>query len=180
MKPHYLLLSFLLIFSSCQPKENESAWLSPTDPPTQGFSQSFENSFDSYIQKAVSDTVIPGGTFLIARNGHIVYEKSFGEIAGRPFKNDDLYRLASMTKAVTSVAMMQLVEQGKVNLDAPVYEYIPAFKNQIVLDEFNPADSSYTTVPVEKPVTIRNLMTHTSGIVYGSFNPENLLLFMRN
>lgn len=175
MRPHYLLLSLLLIFGSCQPRENESAWLSPTDPPAQGFNESFENNLGSYIQKALTDTVIPGGTFLIARNGHVVYEKSFGEIGGRPFKNDDLYRLASMTKAVTSVAIMQLVEQGKVNLDAPVYDYIPAFKDQVVLDEFNPADSSHTTVPVEKPVTVRNLMTHTSGIVYGSFNPGKLM-----
>lgn len=169
------LVLFIALFS-CQPeKETKQEWLSQVVPTEVGFSANFEEAMDTYITAAINDTTIPGGTFLVAREGQIVYEKSHGEIAGRAYENNDLYRLASMTKAVTSVAIMQLVEQGKVNLDAPVYEYIPAFKDQVVLDEFNPADSSYTTVPVEKPVTVRNLMTHTSGIVYGSFNPGKLM-----
>ena len=176
MKTKILGLLLLLFVWSCQPeKASQEEWLSQVPAPEVGFNAGFESQLDNYIQSAINDTVLPGGTFLVARNGRIAYEKSFGEIAGRPFKNDNLYRLASMTKAVTSVAIMQLVEQGKVNLDAPVYEYIPAFKDQVVLDEFNPADSSYTTIPVEKPVTVRNLMTHTSGIVYGSFNPGKLM-----
>lgn len=176
MKSKLLGLVLFIVLLSCQPeKENQKDWLSQVEPTEVGFSANFANALDGYIQAAVNDTTIPGGTFLVARKGHIVYEKSHGEIAGRDYKNDDIYRLASMTKAVTSVAIMQLVEQGKVNLDAPIYEYIPAFENQVVLDEFDPADSSFTTVPVEKPVTVRNLMTHTSGIVYGSFNPGKLM-----
>ena len=75
-----------------------------------------------------------------------------------------------MTKAVTSVAIMQLYEQGKLGLDDPVQNYIPAFKNSKVLDQFNEKDSSYTTVPAKSPITIRQLLTHTSGIVYGAFS----------
>ena len=174
LKLFSLLLALLII--SCQPKPTETqAWLSSAEPTSVGFSSDFEAKLDAHIQSAINDTLLPGGTFLVAKDGHIIYEKSFGSLGGNTFRNNSIYRIASMTKAVTSVAMMQLVEDGKVDLDAPVYEYIPAFENQVVLDTFNPADSSYTTVPVEKPVTVRNLMTHTSGIVYGSFNPGKLM-----
>jgi len=126
----------------------------------------------------MADQKVPGGSFLIAKEGKIIYHKQFGYRTSKqetPYAPGDIYRLASMTKAVTCVAVMQLWEQNKIGLDDPVYQYIPAFKDQVVLDTFDPADSSYTTVPVEKPVTIRNLLTHTSGIVYGSFNPGKLM-----
>ncbi|MBO6496350.1 MAG: beta-lactamase family protein [Roseivirga sp.] len=177
MKLNLLSILLLLLIVSCQPSKESSEvnWLSNASPSEQGFSSTFETELDNYIQTAINDTIIPGGTFLIARNGRIVYHKSYGEIAGTSIKNEGIYRIASMTKAITSVSIMQLVEQGKINLDDPVYEYIPAFKNQVVLDQFNPSDSTYTTLPVDKPVTIRNLMTHTSGIVYGSFNPGKIM-----
>ncbi|GHE61175.1 serine hydrolase [Roseivirga thermotolerans] len=168
---------FLYALASCQQTtEQQPNILSTSTPVKQGFSSSFEGQLDQHIQKAIDADIIPGGTFLLARNGGIVYHKSFGESGpNQPYANESIYRIASMTKAMTSVAMMQLVEAGKVNLDDPVYEYIPSFSNQVVLDEFNPADSSYTTVSVDRPVTIRHLMTHTSGIVYGSFNPGKLM-----
>ena len=90
------------------------------------------------------------------------------------YQKDDIFRLASMTKAVTTVSIMQLFEQGKLGLDDPIFYYIPAFAKTQVLDTFNPADSSYTTVPVERPITIRHLLTHSSGISYGLFNPGKI------
>jgi CubicO group peptidase (beta-lactamase class C family) len=80
-----------------------------------------------------------------------------------------------MTKAITTVAIMQLYEQGKLGLDDQVQNYIPAFKKTQVLDTFNEKDSSYTTVPVKSPITIRQLLTHTSGIAYGDFNPGKVM-----
>jgi CubicO group peptidase (beta-lactamase class C family) len=80
-----------------------------------------------------------------------------------------------MTKAVTTVGILQLLERGNLRLDDPIYYYLPAFKESVVLQDFNEADSSYTTVPTERPITIRHLLTHTSGITYGSFNPGKIM-----
>ncbi|MDB4448023.1 beta-lactamase family protein [Roseivirga sp.] len=143
-----------------------------------GMSDATLEQVDNHILKYMEDNKLPGGSFLIAKQGKIIYQKSFGYRDSKKKKaygEGDIWRLASMTKAVTSVAIMQLYEQGILDLDDPVHKYIPAFKNQVVLDTFNPADSTFTTVPVQKDVTIRNLLTHTSGIVYGSFNPGKLM-----
>ena len=132
---------------------------------------------DSHIQEYVDNGAMPGGVFLIARQGQIVYNKNFGHKdleKTDAYQKDDIFRLASMTKALTTVSIMQLFEQGKLGLDDPIFYYIPAFAQSKVLDTFNPADSSYTTVPVEKPISIRHLLTHTSGISYGVFNPGKI------
>ena len=132
---------------------------------------------DSHIQEYVDNGTMPGGVFLIARQGQIVYNKNFGYKdleKTDAYKKDDIFRLASMTKALTTVSIMQLFEQGKLGLDDPIFYYIPAFAQSKVLDTFNPVDSSYTTVPVKTPITIRHLLTHTSGISYGVFNPGKI------
>lgn len=169
------ILLFIAFLSSCEKKQ----LLQPTsNPASVGVATEKLAEIDKYILDAISEKRIPGGTFLLAKNGKIVYDKSFGlsnSSINKAYTNDDIYRLASMTKAVTSVSIMQLYEQGKIDLDEPVYNYIPSFKDQVVLDTFEPSDSTFTTVPVEKAITIRNLLTHTSGIVYGSFNPGKLM-----
>lgn len=175
MKKLALLLLLCVSIYSC----NENTALKTNlKPENVGVSADKLSEIDDLIMKAIDEKRLPGGTFLLAKNGQIVYNKSFGYRTSKKekaYQNDDIYRIASMTKAITSVGIMQLYEQGKIDLDDPVYKYIPSFKDQVVLDTFEPSDSSFTTVPVEKPVTIRNLLTHTSGIVYGSFNPGKLM-----
>jgi len=152
--------------------------LTKVAPEKVGMSSEFFNILDGHIEQYVADGSMPGGEFLIARKGQIVYHKSFGyqDIdKTKQYQNGDIYRLASMTKAVTTVSIMQLFEQGKLGLDDPIFYYIPAFKDSQVLDTFNEADSTFTTVPAKKPITIRNLLTHTSGITYGIFNPGKLM-----
>ena len=132
---------------------------------------------DEHIQKFVDEGHVPGGVFLIARKGEIVYHKNFGYqtlAKKKPYQKDNIFRLASMTKAFTTVSIMQLFERGKLGLDDPIHYYIPAFAKSTILDEFNKADSSFTTTPASKPITIRHLLTHTSGITYGSFNPGKI------
>jgi len=130
---------------------------------------------DGHIQKYVDEGKLPGGVFMVNKDGKNIYNKSFGNNAENdPYQSDDIFRIASMTKAFTSVAIMQLVEQGKVDLDATVSTYIPAFANTQVLDEFNAADSTFTTKSVENPITVRHLMSHTSGIYYPAFSPGKL------
>lgn len=145
-------------------------------PEKAGMNSQRLEKLDNFIQKYIDEKKIPGGIFLIARKGNIVYNKSFGtrNDKNEEYKQNDIFRIASMTKAVTSVAIMQLYEQGKLGLDEPVQKYIPAFKEQQVMDSFDKTDSSYTTVPAKHPVTIRHLLTHTSGISYGGFNPGKI------
>ena len=111
----------------------------------------------------------------MVRNGKIVYEKAFGisdPKTNRAYKIDDIFRIASMSKAITSTAAMILYEQGKFNLDDPISKWIPAFKNMTVLSSYNQKDTSYTTVPAIKPITVRQLFTHTSGLSYGRISGD--------
>ena len=112
---------------------------------------------------------VPGAIALVMRDGRVVYRKAFGvnEIGTQqPLRADAIVRIASQTKAVTSVGLMLLYDEGRFQLDDPISKYLPAFRNPRVLATFNPKDSTYTTVPARSEVTIRQLFTHTSGISY--------------
>ena len=125
---------------------------------------------DVILNDAIKQNEIPGAVALIAKNGKIVYYKAFGMAdneSKRALKRDDIFRIASQTKAITSTAVMMLWEEGKFKLDDPVSKYIPEFKNARILDSLIERDSSYTSKPADKPITIRHLLTHTSGIGYG-------------
>ena len=133
---------------------------------------------DALVNDYVNKEWVPGGVFLVARHGKVVYKKSFGHRTvdkKNPYQNDDIFRIASMTKAITVASIMQLYEQGKIGIDDPIHYYIQGYKDAQVLDTFNESDSTYTTVPAEKAITIRHLLTHTSGITYGAFNPGKLM-----
>lgn len=172
----FILLVFLpsIIFS--QNKEFNP----PKEPKVQnvsGISPLKLKRLDQHIESFVRQGHVPGGVFMIARKGKIVYNKNFGYHTldkKRKYQENDIFRLASMTKAFTTVSIMQLFEQGKLGLDDPIFYYIPAFKQSAVLDQFNEADSSFTTLPVKRPITIRHLLTHTSGITYGVFSGGNI------
>jgi CubicO group peptidase (beta-lactamase class C family) len=90
----------------------------------------------------------------------------------RPMKTDDIFRIASMTKAITSTAAMMLYEEGKFGLDDPISKYIPEFKNPQVINTFRWKDSTYTTEPAKSEITVRQLLSHTSGISYGKISSE--------
>ena len=127
------------------------------------------NIADRAIQEWVDKGWMNGGVGLIMHNGKIAYYKAFGydNIEKKtPMRVDHIFRIASQTKAITSVAVMMLFEEGKFLLDEPISKFIPEFKNPHVLDKFNETDSSYTTTPAKREVTIRDLLTHTSGIGY--------------
>jgi CubicO group peptidase (beta-lactamase class C family) len=124
---------------------------------------------DAICLDAINDNHLPGIVVLVARHGKIVYKKAFGTSNAKTkkaLKTDDIFRLASQSKAITATAVMMLWEQGKFRLDDPVSKYIPEFKNPVVLDSLHD-DSTYTTTPADKEITIRHLLTHTSGIGYG-------------
>lgn len=124
---------------------------------------------DNVVNDYVSKKWFAGAAVFVARNGKIVYHKAYGFSdmdQQTPLKKDDIFRIASQTKAITSTAALILYEEGKLLLDDPVSKYIPEFKNSKVLATFNEKDSSYTTEPARSEITIRQLLTHTSGIDY--------------
>jgi CubicO group peptidase (beta-lactamase class C family) len=130
---------------------------------------------ESMCQDAVSDGEVPGVVALVARHGKIVYWKAFGMAdnqAGRTLLRDDIFRIASQSKAITSTAVMMLWEEGRFQLDDPVSKYIPEFKNPMVLESFQYSDTTFTAAAANKEITIRHLLTHTSGIGYGQIDKD--------
>lgn len=139
------------------------------DPAAAGFSQERLARIDALLQTRVREQTIPGAVALIVRHGKIVYYKAFGfsNIADKtPLKKDDIFRIASQSKAITALAVMMLWEEGKFMLDDPVSKYIPEFGHPTVLKSFDKTDSSFTTEPAGREITIRHLLTHSSGIDY--------------
>lgn len=175
------LLAILFTLSSFSSyAQTESILYSPplSDgiPADVGISDERLSRIDDMIQNAIEENQIPGAVALIARNGEIVYHKAFGmadDEAGRELKRDDIFRIASQTKAITSTAVMMLWEQGLFRLDDPISEYLPAFGEAQIIDTFNEEDTTYTTVPAENQITIRHLLTHTSGIGYGVIDGDD-------
>ncbi|MFZ5939530.1 MAG: serine hydrolase domain-containing protein [Bacteroidota bacterium] len=149
--------------------------LQPGFPGAAGMSAERLSRIDTLLQQAVDQGKIPGAVALVARNGKIVYYRAFGmadNSTGREMTRDAIFRIASQTKAITSTAVMMLWEEGRFGLDDPISRYIPEFKDPVVLDTFNESDSSYTTVPATREITIRQLLSHTSGLGYGAIDGD--------
>src|SRR5881392_1487817 len=143
--------------------------LSEASPGSVGMSAERLARIDNLVKEYVDKKWIAGASVLVARDGKIVYYKGLGydDIDKKtPMKKDAICRIASQTKAITSVAVMMLYEEGKLLLSDPISKYIPEFKKPKVLDKFNPADTTYTAVPAKREITIHDLLTHTSGIAY--------------
>jgi CubicO group peptidase (beta-lactamase class C family) len=165
-----LFLSLALVTGAQTRSVKKSPALSEATPESVGMSPERLARIDNMLTEAVSGSQIPGVAALIVRDGKIVYYKAFGMAdnqTGRSLKRDDIFRIASQSKAITSTAVMMLWEEGKFRLDDPISKYIPEFKDPQVLKSFTYADTSFTTVPASQEITIRHLLTHTSGIGYG-------------
>jgi CubicO group peptidase (beta-lactamase class C family) len=138
-------------------------------PESVGLYRRLQN-LDKLMQSHIDEKKIAGANVLIARKGKIAYFKSFGMAdENKPMQPDTLMRVMSMSKPITSTAVMILYEQGKLLLSDPVSKYIPEFKNQKVL-EMNPNGKGYKLVPVKREMTIRDLLTHKSGLAYSFLN----------
>jgi len=168
-----VLLSFCL--SSFSQSFTKKLVIKPGKPEAVGMSPARLAKIDSYLQSNVDSGFVNGISALIVRNGVVVYNKSFGynddnkKVKMQP---DNIFRIASQTKAITSVAVMMLYEEGKFLLDDDVSKYLPEFKNPVVLSKYNEADTTYTTVPASREIKIRDLLTHTSGIGYAQIGSK--------
>ena len=132
------------------------------------------DQIDATLTRAVEAREVPGVVALAANNNGVLYEGTFGlrDIANGPAMTlDTVFRIASMTKAVTSVAAMQLVEQGKLQLEAPVGNFVPELASPEVLEGFD-ASGAPRLRPARRPITLRHLLTHTAGFGYEFWNPQ--------
>ncbi len=166
---HRHMFSLLMLFALNAPAQTQSKILTQADPAAGGFSTTRLARLDSNMNDWVKKKWVNGSVALIARKGKIVFYKAFGyndPDTKAPLDKTGIFRIASQTKAVTTVAAMILWEEGKYSLDDPVSKFIPSFANQQVLNTFDFKDTTYTTIPAKRPVTIRDLLTHVSGLGY--------------
>jgi CubicO group peptidase (beta-lactamase class C family) len=144
------------------------------NPTAAGFSSDGVARIDAYLQNEVDSSKIPGAILLIRRNGQTAYFKSFGvrdPATKAPMTPDTIFRIYSMSKPITTVAAMLLVEDGKLQLDDPLSKFIPEFKDVKVGMESKGEDGKphLDLVPAKRPITVQDLMRHTSGLTYGFF-----------
>src|SRR4051794_8020541 len=170
----YAILALLLCsgLTQAQPAPHPPTTAKAALPP--GHKQSLAPSherlarIDRLLQEYVDQKKISGAVALVLRDGKPVYEHAFGwsdKEANRQMKMNTIFRIASQTKAITSVAVLALVEEGKIGLNEPVGNFIPTFKKTTVAVK---EDSGVTTVPARRAITITDLLTHTAGISYGT------------
>jgi len=146
----------------------------PASHVSASFSRAKLQRVGEYIRQEIASGTIPGAVMLIQQHGHPVYLESFGvrDVAsGRPMTADTIFRIYSMSKAITSVAAMMLVEDGKLALDDPVSKYIPSFANvKVGVEKTDESGkSALSLVPLNRPITIEDLLRHTSGLTYGFY-----------
>jgi CubicO group peptidase (beta-lactamase class C family) len=158
------------------------AWLALTvaglaaELPTADPGQAGVGRLDRITQFFKADTQskrIPGAVVMIARNGKVVYNEAFGvrdPATGAPMQKDSIFRIYSMTKPITGVAVLMLMEEGKIRLTDPISKYLPALKNPKVMTETVDTQGRRvtSTVPASREITIQDLLRHTSGITYGA------------
>ncbi|MBN1820002.1 MAG: beta-lactamase family protein [Prolixibacteraceae bacterium] len=174
----FILLAFLLCFSNLEAQTKsikKSPVLEEAKPESVGISSERLARIDKMCEEAIKEGQVPGIVTLIARDGKIVHWKAFGMAEnqkGKNLKRDDIFRIASQSKAITSTAVMMLWEEGKFQLDDPISKYIPEFKNPQVLESFKYEDTTWTGRPAKSEITIRHLLTHTSGLGYGMIDGD--------
>ena len=140
----------------------------PDFPVSENISKNLRGleNVSTFIEESIEEERIMGAVALVAKKGKIIHFESSGFAdaeENKPMSLDSIFRVYSMTKPVTSVAVMMLVEEGKIELDEPISEHLPHFENVRVYSE-----NGNHTKPLN-PITARNLLTHTSGLTYGLF-----------
>ena len=160
----FLILFLILAITTCkQPSVSQNLPLA--NPQDVGLSSERLNRIQRYLNRHINDGKLPGAVTLIMRKGKIAHFQAIGKMdESKPMREDTIFRIASMTKPITSVAIMMLSEQGKLSIEEPVSNYISEFKDIQVGIRGN--DNSLKVVPSKSPITIRHLLTHTSGITY--------------
>lgn len=164
-----IVIGLVSIFAACQISLAQTI-TEAGKTPVSGISQERIAKLDAMLEEAMQKDQVPGMVAMVVKDGKIVYHsaKGFSDVeSGKAMEKNSIFRIASQTKAITSTAVMILWEEGKFRLDDPISKYIPEFKNPQVLNTFRYGDTTYSTKPSSKEITIRHLLTHTSGLGYG-------------
>jgi CubicO group peptidase (beta-lactamase class C family) len=167
-----LLAALVFLLGAVAPGRFDTACAESPAPAAHSFSQEKLARVGDYIRNEIATGKIPGAIMLIQQHGKPVYFESFGvrDVATRlPMTPDTIFRLYSMSKPITSVAAMMLVEEGKLSLEDPVSKYIPAFADIKVGVETSGENGKLAPEPVKRPITIEDLLRHTSGLTYGFY-----------
>ena len=146
----------------------QSGAASPSSQIVNGFDVSRLARIDQALQSYVDKNEIAGAVALVLRDGHPAYQRAVGwsdKEARKPMTMDAIFRIASQSKAITSTAVLMLFEEGKIGLDDPVSKFIPQFAHTTVATR---ADTGRVITPAKREITIHDLLTHTSGISYGT------------
>jgi methyl acetate hydrolase len=124
------------------------------------------------LKRATEAGDVPGVAAGVATSDGVIFEAAHGQrdLAGTPMTKDAIFRIASMTKAVTGACAMQMVEQGKLDLDSPIARVLPELAEPKVLEGYEAGKPKLR--PAKRPITLRHLLTHTSGHVYETWNPK--------
>src|SRR5690242_11263999 len=167
-------LALIAVFSLIAPHPAPGGEWPRAEPEAVGLSAGKAEELKPALQGLVAEGKIPGGVAMVVRHGKVAAVATFGyrDLTSKvPMTEDTIFAVASMTKPVTCVAVMTLVERGEVGLDDPVAKYLPELNDLRVLgDAGDDTETQVATVPAKRPVTIRHLLTHTSGISYGVFD----------
>ena len=143
--------------------------------PLKGISQDRITRIDQMLEESIQANHIPGLVAMIVKDGKIVYHSAKGLAdlpSQRAMEKNQIFRIASQTKAITSTAVMMLWEEGKFQLNDPISKWIPEFKNPQVMTGFRFSDSTYSARPASREITIKDLLTHTSGLGYGMIDGD--------
>ncbi len=140
-------------------------------PESEGFSPARLAAIGTVLNQDITDGKMPGAVLAIVRNGKLVFLEAYGwrdKAAGVRMTTDTIFNIASMTKPMTTVTALSLVEQGRLVIDEPVSKYLPGRFTEMKVAQLDPAGDAITgTVPAAHPITIRELLMHTSGLIYG-------------
>lgn len=164
----YFLLSIVFISTPGFAREPDTAAPGKVEPAKAGLSPERLQRLETVFQGFVDEEQMAGSVVMLARRGQVVYQKAFGlrdREAGTPMQVDSIFRIASQTKALVSLGAMILQEEGRLLLGDPVGKYIPEFMNTTVAEV--QADGRYKIVKAKRPITVRDLLTHTAGVGYG-------------
>lgn len=167
---------FILVLASCVPKTPQN-W-----SVANSLKNGLESRIDSLLNAALDAEKMSGAVVLVADRKNVLIEKAYGyhtRETKRRLLTSDIFRIASMTKPITAVAVMMLYEEQKFQLDDAVSDYLSEFSESSILTTVDMTDSTWTSVAAADPITIRHLLTHTSGIGYGFLDEQLMALYQK-
>ena len=179
MKPLFYFLLFVTVTSCCCPQPDKCVvpqqFTAASDFESLGFDSRRLDRVDSLMAGYVREGVIPNAVSFVARNGRIVHCKAYGfrdAEANIPVKTTDIFRWASQTKAIATVVLLSLFEENKFLLDDPIEKYLPMFAHPKVYVSGSAEKGDLVTRPASRSITVRHLLSHTSGYSYSSFGED--------